>query len=77
MNIDTRLVSPLSFAGLLPCRIVSYALRLPVLLLLSLGGSTNGHALAASESGLEDQLLAIEKDKFAIRSKIDQIPKPR
>ena len=70
MNIDTRLVSPWSSAGLVPCRIVRYALRLAIPLLLALGGS----ALAASEPGLEDQLLAIEKDKLTIRSRIDQIP---
>ena len=74
MNIDTRLVSPLSSAGLVPCWLVKYALRLAIPLLLAFGGSTNGHALAAPEPGPEDQLLAIEKDKFAIRSKIDQIP---
>ena len=74
MNIDTRLVSLLSCAGVGPCRIVRYALRLAIPLLFALGGSTNGHALAASEPGLEDRLLAIEKDKLTIRSKIDQIP---
>ena len=74
MNVDTRLVSQLSSAGLLPCRIVRYALWLAIPLLLAFGGSTNGHALAASEPGLEDQLLAIEKDKLTIRSRIDQIP---
>lgn len=74
MNVDTRLVSSLSSAGIVPSRIVRYALRLAIPLLLALGGSTNGHALAASEPGLEDRLVAIEMDKFAIRSKIDQIP---
>lgn len=74
MNVDTRLVPLLSSAGLVPCRIVRYALRLAIPLLLALGGSTNDHALAASEPGLEDRLLAIEKDKLTIRSKINQIP---
>ena len=74
MTIDARLVSPLSSAGIVPSRIVRYALWLAIPLLLALGGSTNGHALAASEPGLEDRLLAIEMDKFAIRSRIDQIP---
>lgn len=74
MNIDTRLVFPLSSAGLVRRRNARNALRSAIPLLLALGGSTNSHALAASEPDLEDRLLEIEKDKIVILSKIDQIP---
>ena len=73
MNIDVW-ASPLSSAGPVPCRNARYALRFAIPLLLALGGSTNGHALAASEPSLEDRLLEIENDKIVIRSRIDQIP---
>ena len=74
VNIDTRLISTLSSAGFMPCRNTSYVLSLAILLLLTLGGSTNGQALAASESGLEDRLREIAKDKVVILSKINQVP---
>ena len=74
MNVDTRLISPLSSAALVLCWNGRYALRSAIPLLLALGGSPNGHALAASEPGLEERLLEIKHDKIVIRSKIDQIP---
>ena len=74
VNIDTRLISTLSSPGFMSCRNTSYVLWLAILLLLTLGGSANVQALAASEPGLEDRLLKIAKDKVVILSKINHVP---
>ena len=74
VNNDTRLLSPFSSAGFVPCRNARYALRSAILLLFAIGGTANGQALAASEPALEDQLLEIKKNKVVILSKINQLP---
>ena len=74
VNIDPRLISTLSSARFMSCQNTSYMLWLTILLLLTLGGTTNGPAFAASEPGLEERLLEIAKDKVVILSKINQVP---